>query len=288
MCQPAFEYTRPNRDKEENWFEVDLFASCPVSNKSTNLAALVECKYHDLSRFWFFLPHISDGRWEFDDRVLSCGPYQTLQAPRDNTLLKLAPLSEGGIVVSQDGTKQDNAVYTALQQLVNAFVPCCLDSMFFFNIDFHNVVAPSFESTYVPEVTAVVPMIVTNASIYRLKPSVSRLEVIRTAAKPEDIADLVPWTWCYYDVPTHSSDQNCDVVKEHTARHPDLVYRFPGVEDAMYEFADRPNWVAVIHIDSLSDALTNLTDAFEALKTNSVEAIIRPPRRTATGRKRKK
>lgn len=140
--RPAFEYTRTNRQKEDAWFEVDLFASSPFANKDTELAALVECKYHDLSRSWFFLPHANTGRWEFDDRVLNCGPYQTLKRSRDNTLLKLAPLSDSGIVVSADGSKQENAVYTAIEQVVNAFVPCCLDHMFTYNIDFRNVLEP--------------------------------------------------------------------------------------------------------------------------------------------------
>lgn len=287
MCRPAFEYTRPNADKQENWFEIDLFASAPIWNKSTGLAALVECKYHDLSRSWFFLPHASDGRWEFDDRVLNCGPYQTLKRTHENTLLKLAPLSDSGIVVSEDGTKQDNAVYTAIQQLVNAFLPCCLDHMFMYNIDFHNVADPSDESTYVPDVTALVPMIVTNAALYRLKPSVIDLDVIRAAVKPEDIADLVPWTWCYYDVPTQLWDQNFDAIKAHTGRHAELVYRFPGIEDSMYRFVDRPNWIAVINIRSLTEALMQLTHAFEAVATTKVEGMLRPTGAHRTKRRRK-
>jgi len=49
--------------------------------------------------------------------------------------------------------------------------------------------------------------IVTNAALYRLKPLISDLDAIRKALKPEDIADLVPWTWCYYDVPLRLWDQ---------------------------------------------------------------------------------
>lgn len=285
MCQPAFEYARPNRDNQENWFEVDLFASAPIWNKSTGLAALVECKYHDLSRSWFFLPHASEGRWEFDDRVLNCGPYQTLKEAHANSLLKLAPLSDGGIVVSEDGTKQDNAVYTAIQQLVNAFLPCCLDHMFMYNIDFHNVERPSEESTYVPGVTALVPMIVTNAALYRLKPPVSDLDAILAAVKPEDIADLVSWTWCYYDLPIRLWHRNFDIIKAHTQKHAALVYRFPGIEDSMHRFVDRPNWIAVINIRSLSEVLANLMQAFQSVPTTTVEGMLRPPRSRRTRRR---
>lgn len=288
VCLPAFEYTRRNRDKEEKWFEVDLFASAPIVNKSTGLATLVECKYHDLSRSWFFLPHTSTGRWEFDDRILNCGPYQTLKRPRDNTMLNLAPLSESGIVVSSDGTKQDNAVYTAIEQLVNAFVPCCLEHSFMYNIDVQNVADPSQESTFLPDVTAIVPMVVTNAALYRLKPSVSDLDAIRAAQKPEDIADLVPWTWCYYDVPLRLWDQNYDAITAHSTQNPELVYRFPGIENSMHRFANRPNWIAVINISSLSKALEQLRDAFEKLPTTSVKALIGPTVAPRTKRRRKR
>lgn len=287
-CRPALEYIRPNREEQETWFEVDLFASAPIWNKSTGLAALVECKYHDLSRSWFFLPHTSTGRWEFDDRVLNCGPYQTLKEPMENTLLKLAPLSQSGIVVSADGTKQDNAVYTAIQQLVNAFVPCCLDHLFMYNIDFHNVIDPSDELTYVPDVTAVVPMIVTNAALYRLKPSISDLDAIRKALKPEDIADLVPWTWCYFDVPLRLWDQNYDAVTAHATKHAELVYRFPGIENSMHRFTNRPNWIAVVNIRSLADALKSIMAGFQSLATVRVETLIGPPAPPRSKRRRKK
>ncbi len=287
-CEPAVEHARPNREEKQTWFEVDLFASAPIWNESTGLSTLVECKYHDLSRSWFFLPHTPVGRWEFDDRVLNCGPYQTLKDPRENTLLKLAPLSESGIVVSADGTKQDNAVYTAIQQLVNAFLPCCLDRMFMYNIDFHNVVDPADELTYVPHATAIVPMIVTNAALYRLKPSVTDLDVIRAAAKPEDVSDLVPWTWCYYDVPLRLWDQNYEAVSKHATDYAELVYRFPGIEESMHRFRDRPNWIAVVNIRALTDALKSLAAGFAALRTRKVESLMRPSRSSKHRRKRSK
>ena len=96
-CYPQFEYSRRNRDGEEAWFEVDLVANCTAFNKGTQLSMLVECKYHDPSRYWFFLPHEGAGRWQFDDRVLNCGPFQALRKPRADSLLHLAPLSSGEI-----------------------------------------------------------------------------------------------------------------------------------------------------------------------------------------------
>lgn len=277
-CQPPMQYSRLNREKQEVWFELDLIARAPRRNKSTELAILVECKYHDLSRYWFFLPHQSSGRWEFDDRVLNCGPYQTLRKPREDTLLPLAPLSAGGIVVSQDGTKQDNAVYTAVQQLVHGFLPCCLEYMFMYNIDFRNVIDPAYELEYTPDVTALVPMIVTNATLYRLKPEVTDLEEIRNASAPKDIADEIPWTWYYHDVPIQLWDQSFATIEAHKTKYPELVYRFPGVEDNMVEFVERPNWIAVVNIKSLAQAVTGIFEKFSKLGMRDVASLLRPQR----------
>ena len=120
-CTPNVEYAR-EEEPAERWFELDLFASSRRDNRDTSLSFLVECKYHDLSRFWFFLP-CETGRWQFNDRVFNCLPVQTLSRPRAHGALKLTPLSYRGLVVSEDGTKQENAVEKAIHQLSNGFVP---------------------------------------------------------------------------------------------------------------------------------------------------------------------
>jgi hypothetical protein len=285
-CQPQFEYSRPNREREEVWFELDLFATASKENRSTELSVLVECKYHDLSRYWFFLPHQATGRWQFDERVLNCGPYQTLRKPQQDTLLKITPLSSGGIVVSKDGTKQDNAVYAAVQQVVNGFVPCCLDHMFSYNLDFHNVLEPTDELRFTPDVTALVPMIVTNATLYRLKPEISDLDAIRNASSPTDIADEIPWTWYYYDVPIQLWNQNFNAIQSHTTKEAELIYRFPNVEAAIHQFADRPNWIAIVNIKALAAVATEILDHFLKLETRDAATFIRAPRRKESKRRR--
>lgn len=277
-CWPHFEYSRPNRERQETWFELDLLASHPKRNRDTELSVMVECKYHDLSRYWFFLPHHSTGRWCFDDRVLNCGPYGTLREPREDTFLSLAPMSSGGIVVSEDGTKQDNAVYTAVQQIVNAFLPCSLSHVFSSNLDFHNLIDPEGELRFKPQVTAMVPMMVTNAALYRLKPDVTDLDVIRAASAPLEVADEVPWTWYYHDVPMQLWNQNLSAIEAHSVKDRELVYRFPRVEAAMQEFADRPNWIAVVNIRALRAALTAILQRFLKLETNTVASMLRPRR----------
>lgn len=276
---PQPEFSRSNRNSQQDWFELDLFAAAPKLNEGTELSVLVECKYHDLSRFWFFLPHHSTGRWLFDDRALNCGPYSTLAKPHEDTLLKLAPLSSGGIVVAEDGTKQENAVYTAVQQIVNGFVPCCLGRMFSYNLDFHNLADPAEELNFMPDMTALVPMIVTNATLYRLKPQVTDLDSIRNATSPSEIADEVDWTWYYHDVPMSLWNQNNAAIAVHIKEEAELIYRFPRVEGVLHEFADRPNWIAVVNIKALKEATTTILAQFLKIKMLDVTHFVRPPRR---------
>jgi hypothetical protein len=106
-CTPQVEVRRPNRDGVDSWFEIDLVAEAPITRGETSLALLTECKYHDESRHWFFLPHLSDGRWRFDDRVLNVGPFPALKDPHGSTLLDHAPLSSGGLVVWNGPEKVD-------------------------------------------------------------------------------------------------------------------------------------------------------------------------------------
>lgn len=274
--RPQYEYSRRNRESEEAWFELDLVATYPDDNRSTELSLLIECKYHDLSRYWFFLPRDPSGRWCFDDRVYNCGPYSTLKEPGADTALSLAPMSSAGIVVSKDGTKQDNAVHAAVEQLVNGFVPYSLSQMFEYNLDFRNVLTPEDELRYVPNATAVIPMIVTNASLYRLKPDVTDLDAIRQAKAPSDVADEVEWTWYYHDVPVKLFRQNLSAINAHAKEEAELVYHFPNVTEVMDEFAERPNWIAVVNIKALEKVATAIQKHFAAMETIEVATMVRP------------
>jgi hypothetical protein len=110
------DYSRPNRKGQETWFELDLAASFYAQNGGPDLSLLIECKYHDPSRFWFFLPHEVE-RWPFDDRVLNCGPLQLLRKPRHRSFVDLVVASAKPIVVSEDGLKQENAAQTAKKRV---------------------------------------------------------------------------------------------------------------------------------------------------------------------------
>lgn len=144
-------------------------------------------------------------------------------------MLDLAPVSSIGIVISEDGTKQDNAVYTAVQQLVNGYIPHCLPRMFDYNL--HSLKQDHPKS--LPWITGTVPMIVTNAQLFRLKSSVSSLEMIREAKKPSDIADEVSWTGCYHEVPNALVIQNMEAIHGHERRIAKLLTKFPGIGERL-------------------------------------------------------
>ncbi|HSL02007.1 MAG TPA: hypothetical protein VK901_00530 [Nitrospiraceae bacterium] len=276
-CTAQPEFKRLNRESVETWFELDLMAESPNKNLDTSLLFIIECKYHDTNRHWFFLPLSSPGRWQFDERVLNCGPFQTLLKPKDSSLLKSAPLSSGGIVVSEDGKKQENAVYTAIQQLANGFVPCALSWMFSYNINFR---ISENELSFIPNATALIPVIVTNAKLYRLRESVTDLDTIRSASTPADIADDLEWTWYYHDPSRALFDQNRDAILAHRKTDPQLIYRFPFVNERMSEFKSRPNWIAVINIKALAKATADIQKQFLAMDTQSIDAFIRRPKKS--------
>ena len=61
---------------------------------------------------------------------------------------------------------------------------------------------------YFPWCTALIPTIVTNARIFRLRPSVSALDQIRVATAPTDIADELAFGLLAFDPPIALHLQN--------------------------------------------------------------------------------
>lgn len=257
-CRSNIEYTR-KYEPVKRWFELDLFASSCRDNIDTALSFLVECKYHDLSRFWFFLPCEST-RWQFNDRVFNCLPVQTLVRPRAKGALKLAPLSHRGLVVSENGMKQENAVEKAIHQLSNGFAPCTLSHAFY--------LLDVIEG-YPPSASAVIPMIVTNARLFRLRPTLRSLEAIRDAAQPSDIADELTWTWCYFDPSMEQFDYNLEHIDRYKKRESDLLGEFPAIESMFRSWGSRPNWIAIVNISAIHNAISAIEKYFYSIKTKS-------------------
>lgn len=263
ICSPNIEYAR-GEEPMERWFELDLSAYSSRRNKNTNLAFLTECKYHDLSRFWFFLP-CETGRWQFNDRVFNCIPVQTLSRPHAKGALKLALLSHRGLVVSKNGTKQENAVEKAVHQLSNGFVPYTLSHMSYL-LDVKN--------GFYPSASAVIPMIVTNAKLFRLRPRLRSIEAIRAATLPSDIADEMKWTWCYFDPSMELFDHNLEYIERHKERYLNLLKEFPVMKSTFRMWATRPNWIAVVHISALVEAVSAIENYFLSIKTKPIAPLL--------------
>ena len=256
-AEPHFEYSRPNREGAPSWFEVDFVVS-PPEKRTAALKFMVECKYHDAQRFWVFLPceldlHTSERGAQLagtdmraDAQLLFFAPVCPLARPQASSFLPLAPASVWGTVVSHDGTKQENSLRTALDQLAYAFVPQCRDNF------------PSDRPV------GVLPIVVTTAQLYRLRPAVSSLEAIRSASAPIDVADPLPWTWCYYapsgPLLTHNSECLDEMMGQKEFEEQ------PHVREQLYRLWASPSWIAVINFDSLQPTLRLLHDHFLKLR----------------------
>jgi hypothetical protein len=260
QCDLHYEYERNNRDGEATWFELDMIAYSP-SKDVDGLRFLVECKYHDASRFWFFMPCVTTSHTaqygaleagntvETNNRVFMYFPFQALVAPKSSSALELAPKSVWGVVVGSDGSKQENAIYTAIQQLANGFVPYSLDRFFTFTTNWP---------------TALVPLIVTNAKIFRLRPEVSDLDRIRKSSSPSEIADEINWTWCYFAPQKELLLQNLRQIDNVSAKY--KIGHYKAINEQITELWSAPSWVVVANINALKSTVQTIHKHFLLLK----------------------
>ncbi|MGA7764274.1 MAG: hypothetical protein WCA59_21240, partial [Candidatus Binataceae bacterium] len=147
--------------------------------------------------------------------------------------------------VSRAGLREENFFQKAMEQLAYAFVPFCLERVYHFCSDS-------------PE--AVVPAIVTTASLFRLRTEVQELEQIRQAHLPNDVADELPWTWCYYASPGSVLDHNAAEIDLWRERHKDL--RWKGLDDRLASLWAGMHWVLVVNVQALKEAAASLHESF--------------------------
>lgn len=238
------------------WFEHDVIAYSPDSNTG-DMELLVECKYHDDSRFWFFLPceteaHLSQyGAFEagenlyVDSVVFHSAPYQMFAQPNSKTILPLAPMCVWGVTVSRDGTRQPNSVEEATKQLANGFVPFCLDRLYSFN-QIHAV--------------SVLPIIVTSANLFRLRPNIRNLEKIRSAVVPTDIADEVGWLWYYHAPNSELILHNMDAIQIYEKNN--HYAKWKKISEQIDGLGFLPHWILVANIESLATAVSTVYKTF--------------------------
>lgn len=260
FCNLHYEYLRQNREGETNWFELDIEAFSPDDDNG-DLRFLIECKYNDLSKYWFFLPcetasHTSQydalsagAVVESNQRALNFAPYEVFVEPLSPSILTLAPKSVWVVVVSQDGAKQENTIHTAINQLAYGFVPYSLDNLYRLTRNYP---------------TALIPMIITNAKIFRLKPTVVNLDIVREASSPTDIADELDWTWCYHAPPHELLGYNMDLIESHNKEY-DLE-NYSTINDKLLELWQSPTWIAVVNINSLANAAQSIYRHFLDLR----------------------
>lgn len=256
-CELHREYRRPELVGEDRTFEIDLVA-LQRTTRRPGLCLIIECKYHDEARFWFFLPcattdHISPYGFvskvedpEANSQVLFFAPLDPLTESAGSSVLSLAPKSFWGTVVSHDGEKQENTVHTALKQVAYAMAPITLR---FFDA---------------PVPTAILPMIVTSARIFRLQPEIVDLNVIRDADSPSEIAEELGWTWCHQAVDYDLLRHNMLAVKR---RFRDSLFSdMSEVDIQLRKLWQFPRWIAVVNIFHLANALEQISQCFDGLE----------------------
>jgi len=256
-CEPKWEYQRANRDGKLVWFEVDMAAYAPeVDGRS--LTILTECKYHDQQRFWIFLPCSSSsyaqhgalaagGDPESDGEVVHHGPYEPLTKPAEHTLVALAPQAMWGVSVSQAGVREENTVEHALAQLSYAYVPFCLDRAYHFCGS---------------EPEAVISAVVTSAKLFLLK--AHAIDAIRNARSPDDIADEVPWLWCYQPPAGSILDHNQKEIDLWRSRDRNVV-KFAGLDERLAELWSGPRWFMIVNAEYIVAAYSCVQNAYASL-----------------------
>lgn len=254
-CEPRYEYLRQNRKGNNVWFEIDMVASSPETAEALNM--LIECKYHDEQRYWFFLPcttenHLAQygalsagGDLESDAEVLHYAPYVPLRSKRRHSLISLAPKSVWGANISRAGTREENSVKEALDQLGFAFVPFCLDRLYSF-------------CRFTPE--AIIPTIVTTARLFRLRPDIRNITTIRNSREPGEIAEELPWTWCYYAPRGELLEHNNIQIEYWRETHKELKYN--GLDTQLASLWSGPHWVMIVTIEAFEAAVTAIHRAF--------------------------
>jgi len=259
-CELHSEYRRANREGELKWFEHDVIAYSPESENG-DLELLVECKYHDESRFWFFLPcetedHLAQygalsagENLSVDSAVLHSAPYEVLASPNAETFLGLAPKCVWGVTVSRDGTRQSNAVEEATKQLGFGFVPFCLENFY----GFHRSRAVSL-----------LPVIVTSARLFRLRPEIRSLDRVRAAGAPNEIADNLGWLWCYHAPNGDLLDHNMSEIEAYTEGN--RYAKRKAIAEQLLKLWSSPHWIVVANIEALAGAVETIYGHFSSLK----------------------
>jgi hypothetical protein len=236
-------------------FEIDIDAKSGQLNRDTELRLLTECKYHDASRFWMFLPRPDpSSSVGGDEQILNTGPVMTLKQRTAMNMIGLAPPSSVGVVLSADGEKQPNAIQRATLQLANAFTPYVVSGFLYDALHIHRSLDAGWKAK------SVIPMVITNAALFRMRPDVDDITAIRDAQAPEEIADKIDWTWCLYNTAPElrASNERYLMAYEKNETYAPIAWAI----HASRWFLSKPRFYAIVNINALGQVLTTIQEAF--------------------------
>ena len=174
-----------------------------------------------------------------------------LGKPKAETLLKLTPRTLWGVTVSKDGTRQANAVDGATNQLAFGFVPFCLERFY----GFHRSRAAS-----------VLAAIVTSARLFRLRADIGSLDIIRTATSPDQLAEAASWLWYYHAPNAQLLAHNMHAIDEYEKGNPYAAKKL--VQQQLLKLWTFPHWIAVININAVARAVSEIHKRFVSLPKN--------------------
>lgn len=177
-----YRYTRPNEQGVLTEFSVDVAAAKTYLSHGIGLNLLVECKYRHDSVKWLFTPDRYDFLLgEFSDLFIA---FDALSRERQantaelNAFAELYPLCRRGIeITSSDANPK--SIEQALQQLRFAVVNTLIERMRW-------RLSP-YGSSHHPDVTFVIPVIVTTAELWRMNPEID-IRDVRNADHLHEVA----------------------------------------------------------------------------------------------------
>lgn len=177
-------FRRPNEDGDDRLFSIDVHSTHIDVERNVFLEALVECKYRRDNTRWVFAPHEYDDFFDpaFCDVFLNL---DDLAAPRKvdrqylNKFKKHYPLGRKGVELMHDNTPNLKSIEQAVHQARYATVDRAASALVHQVQDAHGKPSPVY---------TLVPIIVTTAELYRVRPKTG-IDEIRKAKDVDDIAD---------------------------------------------------------------------------------------------------
>ena len=132
--------------------------------------------------------------------------------------------------------------------MVFGFVPFCLEHFYGF---------------YLSSAVCVLPVIVTSAHLFRLRPEIDTLDRVRAARAPNEVADEVPWLWYYHAPNGELLDHNMTEIEAY--KKGNRYAKRKIVASQLIALWSSPHWIAVVNIAALPVAVDAIHRQFSSL-----------------------